>query len=339
MKRILMFGSLNIDLVQRVTRLPLPGETLQGGGLGIYVGGKGANQACAAAKLGGDVRMAGKVGGDVFAERILTELRKAGVQTELISSSTEPSGTAVIFVLPNGENLIVISAGANADVPESFAMAAVQQMQPGDILLCQLETPFEAVSAALKTAHQQGVTTILDPAPARSLPDELLSWVDILTPNQTETAILLDAPDAPADFAEAQAAAGNLQARGAECVIVKMGAQGCWVQDSGNGTAIEGHTVQVVDTTAAGDTFNGGLAAAIARGVTLVEAARFANAAGALSVTKSGAIASIPNLAAVKDFLGSQPALGRNYVRWFPARDAGSSGTLAGQRVTRPSPR
>lgn len=308
MKRILVFGSLNIDLVQRVPRLPVPGETLQGGGLDIYVGGKGANQACAAAKLGGQVRMAGKVGNDVFAERILGELQKAGVDTKLVSTSKEPSGTAVIFVLPNGENLIVISAGANAEISESFALDAVKEMQTGDILLCQLETPIKAVSTALKAAHAQGVTTILDPAPACTLPNDLLSSVSILTPNQTETAILLDVLEAPADFAEAEAAARKLLAFGAQSVIVKMGASGCLVAESENATAIDGHNLQAVDTTAAGDTFNGALAVKLAHRATLIEAARFANAAGALSVTKSGAIASIPDLAALEEFLQTQPA-------------------------------
>jgi ribokinase len=309
MRRILVLGSLNIDLVQRVSRLPAAGETLKGGRLETYVGGKGANQACAAAKLGGDVRMAGKVGTDVFAERILHELRTTGVHTKLVHTSPEPSGTAIILVFPNGENLIVISAGANADISESFALDAVKDMQPGDILLCQLETPLEAVSAACQAAHQRGVITILDPAPARALPDELLSSITILTPNQTETAILLESSEGPANFTEAAAAARRLQSRGTQSVIVKMSAAGCWVADGETATGVEGFEMKAVDTTAAGDTFNGALAASLARGAKVVDTARFANAAAALSVTRPGAIASIPDLAAVEEFLQLRSAL------------------------------
>jgi len=307
MKRILVLGSLNIDLVLSVPRLAVPGETLEGAeGLRIYVGGKGANQACAAARLGGDVRMAGKVGTDVFAERILRELRRAGVQTELIGSSSEPSGSAVIFVLPSGENTIVISPGANGDVPLSFALSAVEEVDAGDILLCQFETPIEVVAATLKAAHKKGVITILDPAPGRRVSEELLSCVSVLTPNQTETAILLGRAESPATFDEASVAAHTLQQYGAQSVIIKMGAAGCWVLDKGDASTIQGYPVSVVDTTAAGDTFNGALATSLARGDTLVEAARFANAAAALSVTRSGAIASIPDLAEVEAFLEAQ---------------------------------
>ncbi len=309
MRRIVVLGSLNIDLVQRVSRLPMPGETLQGGGVAMYVGGKGANQACAAAKLGGNVRMAGKVGIDLFAQRILGELQTVGVQTDLIYASTEPTGVAIIFVLPGGENLIVISAGANADVSEAFALQAVKEMQAGDILLCQLETPLGAVSAACRAAHKRGVITILDPAPARALPDELLSFITILTPNQTETAILLENSEAPADFAEAAEGARTLQSRGMQSVIVKMGAAGCLVADGESAISVEGFAMEAIDTTAAGDTFNGALAAFLARGASIEEAARFANAAAALSVTKPGAIPSIPDLASVQEFLQLRSAL------------------------------
>ncbi len=306
MKRVLVFGSLNVDLVQSVSRLPAIGETLPGGELAIYVGGKGANQACAAARLGADVRMAGKIGCDMFAERILRELQAARVQTELIAQSARASGTALIFVLPNGENSIVIAAGANGDIDLSFALKVAEQIDSDDILLCQLETPLEAVSTTLNAAFKRGVTTILDPAPACDLPDELLSTVSILTPNQIETAILLRWPKPPANFDEAAAAANALRARGARAVIVKMGAAGCWVADESGGVPIPGYVVNVRDTTAAGDTFNGALAARLARGATLVEAARFANAAAALSVTRRGSMASIPNLAEVTHFLQTQ---------------------------------
>jgi ribokinase len=307
MKRILVLGSLNMDFVQQVPRIPLPGETLRGGGLQTFVGGKGANQACAAALLGGQVSMAGKVGADVFGQRLVTELQRAGVNTELVQNSAASTGSATIFVLPNGENAIVISAGANADISVAFARDAVEGLKPGDLLLCQLEIPLEAVRAALNAAREKGVIAILDPAPACTLPDELLSQVAILTPNQTEAAILLGS-DPPTDWAQAERVARALQGHGAETVIVKMGADGCFIAHDDVTIATPGFRVPVKDTTAAGDVFNGALAAALSRGATLADSAGFANAAAALSVTKAGAIASIPRLAQVEDFLLSQAA-------------------------------
>jgi ribokinase len=303
MKQILVLGSLNIDLVQRVPRLPQPGETLKGGKLQIFIGGKGANQACAAALTGGNVAMAGMVGNDVFADRLLQELRDSGVNTNMVRAADTSSGSAGIFVLPNGENAIVISPGANGEVSAEFARNAVGSLQTGDFLLCQLEIPLEAVEAAMDAAHERGVVTLLDPAPAAELPDDLLRSVSILTPNQTEAAFLTGALKAPENITEAETAARILQSHGAYAVIVKMGEQGCLLADGSTATTIAGFRVDAVDTTAAGDTFNGALATALAEGVSLPEAARFAHAAAALSVTKPGAIASIPTRAQVEQFL------------------------------------
>ncbi len=305
MKRVLVLGSLNIDLVQRVGRMPALGETLKGDDLQIFVGGKGANQACAAALLGAAVRMAGRVGNDVFAERLVAELRQAGVNTELVIPSQRASGSATILVLPAGENMIVISSGANADLSPDFASKAVESLAPGDLLLCQLETPLESVQAALHSAHRRKVMTILDPAPACPLPTSILSSVSILTPNQTEAAILAGVSEAPETLAEAEVAARYLQSLGAPIVIVKMGDQGCLIADGTGIIAKPGYRVKVSDTTAAGDTFNGALAAALTRDATLGEAAEFANAAGALSVMKPGAISSIPTRSEVEQFLRS----------------------------------
>lgn len=303
MKRIRVLGSLNIDLVTRVPRIPAVGETLQGGDLQIFVGGKGANQACAAGLLGGNVAMAGKVGNDVFANRLIAELQSAGVKTELVEQTDSPSGTAIIFVLPHGDNSIVISPGANADVSSDFALKAIEDMEAGDLLLCQLEIPLESVHAALESASKNGIITILDPAPARPLSDKLLSCVNILTPNQTEAALLLGDLEPPEDYVQAEIAARKLQARGPGTVIVKMGARGCFIAERDDLFAKDGFPVQATDTTAAGDTFNGALAAALASGKTLADASLFANAAAALSVTKPGAIASIPHLEEVQKFL------------------------------------
>ncbi len=303
MRKILVLGSLNVDLVQRVARLPAPGETLHGEGLQIFAGGKGANQACAAALLGGDVAMAGKVGSDVFGDRVTAELQNAGVDTTLVQKSACASGSAMIFVLPSGENMIVISAGANGDIPVEFARKAVEHLREGDFLLCQLETPLAAVMAAVKTAHHKGVNTILDPAPACELHDDFLRCVKILTPNQTEAAMLLGAREAIQNIAQAEAAARDIQSRGPKTVIVKMGAEGCVAADGGSSFVSPGFQVDVMDTTAAGDTFNGALAVALAKGETLSDGVRFANAAAALSVTKPGAIGSIPRLSEVAELL------------------------------------
>ena len=305
MRRILVLGSLNIDLVQRVGRLPQPGETLKGGDLQIFVGGKGANQACAAALTGGNAAMAGMVGNDVFADRLRQELQDAGVNTEMVRTADISSGSAGIFVLPNGENAIVISPGANGKVSVEFARKASESLGTGDFLLCQLEIPPDAVETAMKSAHERGAVTILDPAPAAELPDELLRSVSILTPNQTEAAFLIGASTVPESMAEAEVAARTLQSRGVQTVIVKMGERGCLLADGSTAAAIAGFRVNAVDTTAAGDTFNGALATALAEGKSLPDAVRFAHAAAALSVTKPGAIPSIPTRAQVEQFLAS----------------------------------
>ena len=309
MKQILVLGSLNIDLVQTLPRVPAPGETLQGGGLRIFPGGKGANQACAAAMLssgGGSVRMAGMVGNDVFADRLLGELHSAGVNAELVRQADTSSGSAVIFVLPNGENTIVISPGANGEVSPELAVEAVDTLQPGDLLLCQLEVPLAAVQAALQRAHERQIVTILDPAPACHLPDDLLSAVTILTPNQTEAALLMGTTVALDNATALEAAARSLRSRGARTVIIKMGGEGSLLFHDGQTIVTPAFPVAAVDTTAAGDTFNGALAVALAEGAAIRDAVRFASAAAALSVTKAGAIPSIPRRAGVEALLGAR---------------------------------
>jgi ribokinase len=294
MPRILVLGSLNIDLVQSVPRLPVPGETLRGENFAIHVGGKGANQACAAARLGGTVAFAGMLGSDVFADRVRSELNAAGVRMDFIASSPAASGTATILVLPSGDNVIVIAPGANGDVTPELATRAASTLGPGDFLLCQLEIPMQSVVAGLATAHERGAITILDPAPAALLPDALLQTVAILTPNQTEASLLLGAERPVESMQDAAAAAQTLRSRGPATVIVKMGEAGCFVSSAQESKPIAGFRVDAIDTTAAGDTFNGALAVALSEGRSLLQAASFANAAGALSVTKRGAIPSLP---------------------------------------------
>ncbi len=304
-KQILVLGSLNIDLVQRVPRIPRPGETLKGESLQIYAGGKGANQACAAALLGGNAGLAGMLGRDTFAQRLLDELERAGVNSTAVGRAGAASGTATIFVLPNGENSIVISPGANAEVSESFALQTVDSLETGDYLLCQLETPIDAVAAAMKAAYEKGVVTILDPAPAHDLPDELFRSTSILTPNQTEAGFLIGSTEPVETMQDAGRAARTLQARGAATVVVKMGEQGCFVANGTDTKEISGFCVQAVDTTAAGDTFNAALAVGLAEGSALFAAIRFAQAAAALSVTRPGAIPSMPRRSEVEAFLAS----------------------------------
>ncbi len=303
MKQILVLGSLNIDFVQRVSRLPIPGETLRGEDLVTHVGGKGANQACAAALLGGKVSLAGMVGSDIFAGRLRSELQAAGIDTRLVGNSPRSSGTAIIFVLPTGENVIVISPGANADVSREVALASVDHLQRGDLLLCQLETPLDGVMAALQAAYANGVITILDPAPASTLPEGLLRSVSILTPNQSEASLLCGLKNPVETTQEAEVAARELRRGGPGMVIVKMGAQGCLALHEEETIEAPAFPSEVVDTTAAGDTFNGALAVALAEGAMLNNAMRFANAAAALCVRKAGAISSIPSRSAVEQLL------------------------------------
>lgn len=298
-REIYVVGSLNIDLVTRMDRLPRAGETIAGGDLAIFPGGKGANQACAAGKLGGRARMIGQTGADSFGDQLRASLRSAGVDTAGVGCSDRATGSACISVLPSGENAIVISPGANATVTPDVAVARLAGLGPGDLVLLQLEIPLETVAAVLEFAKTRGAVTILDPAPARDLPSELLRAVDYLTPNESEAASLLGSNAAD------PSAASELRDLGPRAVILKLGAAGCFVCDPDFRGNIDGSAVRAVDTTAAGDTFNGAFAVALAEGLAVEAAARFANAAAAISVTRHGAQSSIPDRGEVKAFLAS----------------------------------
>ena len=292
---IFVLGSANMDLVIAVDHLPRAGETLAGGDLALFPGGKGANQAYAAATLGGRVSIVAAVGSDPFGPKLLSSLADAGVDTRLVEISEAPTGCACIYVLPDGDNSIVISPGANATLTPEKALAKLQGMREGDFLLAQLETPLNAVEAAFAYARTLGVTTILDPAPARPLPASLLENVDILTPNQTEAGVLLGNPELCIDsFADAERTAVELLALGPQAVVLKLGALGCLFADASEQIGARGFTVKAVDTTAAGDVFNAALAVAMAEGFSLPRALRFANAAAAVSVTRPGAQNSAP---------------------------------------------
>ena len=292
---VLVFGSLNADLVIRADRLPRKGETLQGGDLAVYPGGKGANQAYAAARLGARAMMFGAVGRDVFGDLLLESLKGGGVDVSGVQRTAGATGCASITVLPDGDNSILLAPGANATLNEHWADAMAQELERKPIVLCQLEVPLPAVQALLESAAAKGARVILDPAPAQPLTSELLRLAYMVTPNQTECALLIGRPDQqPETHQEARDAALLLHDRGVNIAIVKMGELGCLVSTGKEAFAVSAYKVEAVDTTAAGDTFNAGVAAALAEGRSLREAVELGSAAAAISVTRAGAQASAP---------------------------------------------
>jgi ribokinase len=302
--RIFVVGSLNADLVIRAERVPKSGETLAGGDLQIFPGGKGANQAYAAARLGALVSLAGRVGADTFGAMLRRNLEDAGVDCTLVEESARPTGIASIIVLSKGENAILLSPGANHDITAGWVARRMQSITPDDVVLLQLEIPLEATVAAIQVAKDRGARCILDPAPACHLDPSVLSMVDIITPNQTEIASLLgDAIAAPRSYEHGLSACEKLRKSGARHVVLKMGSLGCVLASDRETLIAPSFEVDAVDSTAAGDTFNAALAVALASGRPLERALEFANAAGALSVMRAGAQASAPDLAEVDAFL------------------------------------
>jgi len=304
---LVVAGSLNMDFVVSVDHLPAPGETVLGRDFQMIPGGKGANQACAAGKLGAGsvaVRMIGRVGYDIFADHLKASLSAAGVDVAAIHAvRSQPTGVALIWVDRRGQNSIVVASGAN----HALAAADVESMRPvfrgASLALFQLETPLDTVSAALAVARAEGLRTMLDPAPAQPLTRALLEQVDILTPNEGEALMLLGRPAARVSVADAAELAGALRALGPRTVVLKLGDQGCWYEDEAGQRHVPAFPVEVRDTTAAGDTFNAALAVALAENQPIDGALRFANAAAAMSVTRLGAQASAPTRAEVDRFL------------------------------------
>lgn len=299
MADILVIGSANIDLVVTTPVLPSPGETLLGGDYASHPGGKGANQAVAAARAGGDVAMIGRVGNDAFGERLLDCLRDDGVAIDGVLAVEGPSGVALIMTAPGGSNMIVVAAGANGMLgADEIDVAPIAKAR---FVLAQLETPLEGVIRAAEIAQANGSCFILDPAPARPLPRELFERFDWLTPNESEARTLLGLGDADIDGI---AVALQLRAAGAHGVVVKMGARGAVLLAPGDDPiALPAYRVAVVDTTAAGDAFNGAFAVALAEGKTPGMAAQFAIAASALAVTKYGAQPSIARRPDIEKFI------------------------------------
>jgi ribokinase len=285
---IVVVGSVNLDLVVRVARLPGPGETVSGGDVFRNPGGKGANQAVAAARLGRGVAMVGRVGDDQAGRELLASLRADGVDTAHVRvADGVPSGAAFITVGDDGENQIVVSPGANARLAPEDVGAAGAALRAAAVTLVQLEVPLAAVTAAVRAA---GGRVVLNPAPVRTLPAELLGEVDVLVPNRVELAQLAGAP-VPATVEEAAALAGRLPAR---AVVVTLGADGALVVEQGRASHVPAVPVRPVDTTAAGDAFCGGLADALAAGADLQDAARWAVRVAAAACTRPGAQASLP---------------------------------------------
>lgn len=290
MPEILVIGSLNADLVVRAPRFPQPGETISGEDLQVIPGGKGANQAVAAARLGPSVSMLGRVGGDNFGDFLLENLKSNNVDFQLVQRDDSSTGTAIIVVDANGQNSIVLSAGANGNVSASDVERA--SFSTINLLLLQLEIPTPTVLSAAKRAKENGVCVLLNPAPAKELPDELIALADFVLPNETELSLLTN--QTVVDVASAEQAAKRLIERGAQHVIVTLGGQGALGIDQQTSTHVNTFDVNVVDTTAAGDAFIGGFANAYLQNKSVEESIRYGCACGAFATTKFGAQPSLP---------------------------------------------
>ncbi|MCX8091857.1 MAG: ribokinase, partial [Verrucomicrobiae bacterium] len=284
---IVVVGSSNTDLIVRVPRIPRPGETILGGRFTTAPGGKGANQAVAAARAGARVTLIARVGRDAFGSQALAGFVRDGIDVRFVRRDPDaPSGVALIFVAADGQNSIAVAGGANANLSVADVRRAQRAFAHARVLLLQLETPLPTVKAAAQLAARHGVRVVLNPAPARDLPDELLRRVSVLTPNEIEAAALSGVK--VRDLASAEKAARRLLQRGVEAVIITLGARGALVSSAAGTERVKGFRVRAVDTTAAGDVFNGALAVALSEGRPLREAVRFANAAAAISVTRMG---------------------------------------------------
>jgi ribokinase len=304
--KIVVVGSANTDMVVQVAHLPAQGETVLGGKFVTAQGGKGANQAVAAARLGAQVTFVARLGRDAFGQGSAAAYQANGINTDYIAWDDQvPSGVALIMVNESGQNIIAVAPGANGRLAPDDVMAAERAFKDADGVLLQLEIPLEAVGTAIKLARRYGVRVIVNPAPATPLPDELLKSIDILTPNEGEVAVLTrkystsDTPDA---------ALCLYHHGGVQTLVVTRGAKGALVIDHGEKSIVPGFAVKPVDTTGAGDAFNAALAVALGRGEQLVEAVRYANAVGALAVTRLGAQSSLPTEEQVRQFLSTSNA-------------------------------
>jgi len=305
MKKYCVLGSVNMDIVTKARAFPKPGETIEGRSFAFFPGGKGANQAVALGRLGADVEMAGRVGDDMFGARYLKVFEEEGVGPSGVETVAGAStGTASIEVNDAGENHIIIVAGANGLVDEAFVERRRKLIEASDFLLLQLEVPLASVILAARIARAAGRAVILDPAPARRLPEELLSLASVVTPNETEAAVLTG--EDSSTEAGVRRAAESLRASGVDLAIVKAGGRGAYYMDRGGFARVPGFAVKPVDTTAAGDSFNAGLALALGEGKPAAAAIRFANAVGAISTTRDGAQPAMPSRAEVEALVAAR---------------------------------
>ncbi|MGB3366963.1 MAG: ribokinase [Acidaminobacteraceae bacterium] len=300
MKKINVLGSLNMDLVTNVNVTPKVGETILGSGFSQIAGGKGANQAAAIGRLGGNVSMIGRVGKDSFADELLASLRNDNVDIKNVSKSeVKPTGTALIMVNSDGDNSIVVIPGANFDIDRGDIC---KEMLDGDYLVAQLETPLEVIESSFKLAKAKGIKTVLNPAPAKKLSKELLSRVDILIPNETEFEFITG--HNALDEGELDLGVKKLIDLGTGLVLITLGSNGSVLCDGKEKKYFETSKVKAVDTTAAGDSFIGGLLYSLSNGKSIDESIVFASKVAALTVTRSGAQSSLPTLKEVNERYG-----------------------------------
>lgn len=304
MPHIVVVGSLNMDLVVEVPAIPLPGETVLGKNFATFPGGKGANQAVAAARLGAQVSLIGRVGKDAFGDQLLASARQNGIDVSHVGrDETAATGVAMIAVDEKGQNSIAVASGANFCLTADHVRQAWVELDDVDLLVMPLETRLETIETAVELACGSGTTVILNPAPARQLPEQLLAGVDVLVPNEPETAQLTGMPVSTPQ--ESQEAARQLLALGVGNVVLTLGSRGALILNGADEqfTLVPARQVEVVDTTAAGDSFMGGLAVALGEGKSLVEAAQFANVVGALAVTRQGAQPGMPAREEVEELM------------------------------------
>jgi len=290
---IIVVGSSNTDMVIKAEKFPLPGETLLGGEFFLFPGGKGANQAVAAARLGGKVIFVARVGNDIFGEQALQQFTAEGIVTDyIVKDSDRPSGVALITVDNKGENTIVVAQGSNGALSSDDVQKAEREFEKSDIVLTQLETPLQTILHVAKLVGKFRKRLILNPAPGMKLPDDLFPSLYLITPNESETEVLTGI--SVKDNASIKQAAEKLKEKGVANVIITLGSEGAYLYNDAGGKHIPTRKVKAIDTTAAGDVFNGALAVALSEMKTLEEAVEFANHAAAISVTKMGAQASAP---------------------------------------------
>lgn len=293
MKKIIVIGSSNVDMVVKISHLPAPGETILGGEFLMNQGGKGANQAVAVERLGGNLIFMAKLGDDILGRQSVAYFKKEGIDTRYITlNENSASGVALISVDDHAENSIVVASGTNMLLNEQDVDKVVEEMCEGDILLMQLEIPLQTVEYAARKAFEKGVKVVLNPAPARNLPKELLRYLYMITPNRIEAEMLTGIKIT--HDADAEGVAEEIRAMGVKNVIITLGSKGCFIKEDGVFYRVDAFKVEPVDTTAAGDTFNGALCVGLAEGMDLKQAALMASKASAIAVTRMGAQSSIP---------------------------------------------